>query len=190
MLCFEEVLHGSEAELLGLEEALEVLARVDQALGPHHTRLVEQHRVGVAALEGGDHDLDPLLVLPAVLVAGLVGAAADRCRARLVPVEGEAVDLLVATWPFYSRAVIPGGTYLANPQPVPSFGLRTTLVAAERLSEERVYWLVRSLFERIDDLRGQHPILSTLDPKTMVSQGSTLKLHDGALRYYRERGWK
>ena len=121
---------------------------------------------------------------------GLVGAAADRCRARLVPVEGEAVDLLVATWPFYSRAVIPGGTYLANPQPVPSFGLRTTLVAAERLPAERVYGIVRSLFERLDELRGQHPVLATLEPEAMISKGVSLPLHEGALRYYRERGWK
>lgn len=121
---------------------------------------------------------------------GLVAAATDRCRAQLVPVEGPAVDLLLATWPFYARATIPGGIYLANPKPVPSFGLRATLVAAARLPEETVYWLVRSLFERLDALRTQHPALATLDPKTMVSQGNSLALHEGALRYYRERGWK
>ena len=107
-----------------------------------------------------------------------------------MPVEGEAVDLLIATWPFYSRAVIPGGTYRANSQPVPSFGLRTTLVAAERLPAERVYGIVRSLFERLDELRGQHPVLAMLEPKSMISEGVTLPLHEGALRYYRERGWK
>jgi TRAP transporter TAXI family solute receptor len=121
---------------------------------------------------------------------GLVGAATDRCRARLVPVEGEAVDLLLASWPFYSRAAIPGGTYIANPGTVPSFGLRATLVTTQRLPEETVYWLVRSLFERIDAFRSQHPALALLDPKAMVSKGNTLALHRGALRYYRERGWK
>ncbi len=141
----------------------------------------------IDALCGGRIDA---ILMPISHPNGLVGAAADRCRARLVPVEGEAVDLLISTWPFYGRTVIPGGVYLANPQPIPSFGLRTTLVAAERLSAERVYLIVRSLFERLDDLRGQHPVLAMLDPEAMVSQGNTLPLHDGALRYYRERGWK
>ncbi len=141
----------------------------------------------VDALCGGRIDA---ILMPVSHPNGLVGAATDRCRARLVPVEGEAVDLLIATWPFYARAVIPGGTYLANPQPVPSFGLRTTLVAAERLPAQQVYEIVRSLFERLDELRGQHPVLAMLDPKEMVSEGNTLELHEGALRYYRERGWK
>ncbi len=130
------------------------------------------------------------ILMPVSHPNGLVGAATDRCRARLVPVAGEAVDLLIATWPFYARAEIPGGTYLANPQPVASFGLRTTLVTTERLPAQQVYGIVRSLFERLDELRGQHPVMAPLEPKEMVSLGNTLELHDGALRYYRERGWK
>lgn len=121
---------------------------------------------------------------------GLIGAATDRCRARLVPVEGDAVDLLLATWPFYSRAVIAGGTYLANSRPIQTFGLRATLVTSEKTPEETVYRIVRSLFEQLNFFRAQHPALAQLEPSGMVSRGNSLALHEGALRYYRERGWK
>ncbi len=71
-----------------------------------------------------------------------------------------------------------------------SFGLRTTLVATERLPAQQAYGIVRSLFERLEELRGQHPVMALLEPKEMVSLGNTLELHEGALRYYRERGWR
>jgi TRAP transporter TAXI family solute receptor len=121
---------------------------------------------------------------------GLVGAATDRCGARLVPIEGEAVDQLLATWPFYARAEIAGGTYRANPETVRTFGLRATLVTAQTTPEETVYQVVRSLFERLDVFRSRHPALAQLEPSGMVSRGTSLPLHEGALRYYRERGWK
>jgi len=141
----------------------------------------------VEALCGGRIDA---FLMPISHPNGLIGAATDRCRARLVPVEGRAVDVLLATWPFYSRAVISGGTYLANPEAVRTFGLRATLVTSEKTPDETVYGIVKSLFEQIDAFRAQHPALAGLEPSGMVSQGNSLALHEGALRYYRERGWK
>ena len=32
--------------------------------------------------------------------------------------------------------------------------------------------------------------LAALDPLEMVDRANTLALHEGALRYYREKGWK
>jgi TRAP transporter TAXI family solute receptor len=162
-----------------------------EALGWEKTDFAEiaQMAAGeqVEALCGGRIDA---FLMPISHPNGLIGAATDRCRARLVPVEGRAVDLLLATWPFYSRAVIAGGTYLANPGSVRTFGLRATLVTSEKTPDETVYQIVKSLFEQIDSFRAQHPALAELEPSGMVSQGNSLALHEGALRYYRERGWK
>ncbi|MDH3593603.1 MAG: TAXI family TRAP transporter solute-binding subunit [Rhodospirillales bacterium] len=162
-----------------------------EALGWKKTDFAEVAQMAageqVEALCGGRIDA---FLMPISHPNGLIGAATDRCRARLVPVEGRAVDLLLATWPFYSRAVIAGGTYLANPGSVRTFGLRATLVTSEKTPDETVYRIVQSLFEQIDAFRAQHPALAELEPSDMVSQGNSLALHEGALRYYRERGWK
>ena len=120
----------------------------------------------------------------------LISAATERCQARLIPVQGEAVDFLLASWPFYAKAEIAGGLYRANPDPVPTFGLRATLVTSRETPDDTVYWIARSLFEQLDTVRRQHPALAQLSPRDMLSHGNTLALHDGALRYYRERGWK
>ncbi len=139
------------------------------------------------ALCGGIVDA---LLMPAGHPNGVIGAATDRCGARLVPVEGPSVEVLLAAWPFYAPATIPGGLYLGNRKAVPAFGLRATLVSSVRTPEETVYQVVRSLFEGLDAFRQQHPALAALDPQEMVNRANTLALHEGALRYYREKGWK
>ena len=120
----------------------------------------------------------------------MISSATDRCQARLVPISGEAVDVLLASWPFYARAEIPGGLYRANPNSVPTFGVRATLVTSRETPNYMVYWVARSLFEQLDAVRRQHPVLAQLAAQDMLNHGNTLALHEGALRYYRERGWK
>ena len=46
------------------------------------------------------------------------------CNAKLIPLEGAAVDALVKAHPYYSYATIPGGMYNNNPNPVKTFGVR------------------------------------------------------------------
>jgi TRAP transporter TAXI family solute receptor len=121
---------------------------------------------------------------------GVVAAAAERCGAALIPIQGPAVDVLLATWPFYAPAVIPAGLYSGNTLPVPTFGLRATLVTSLRAPDDTVYRLVRALFEGLYEFRDQHPALATLQPQEMISQANSLTLHNGALRYFQETGLK
>lgn len=129
-------------------------------------------------------------VMPTSHPSGLVAAAAEGCLARLVPVEGAAVDELLSRRPFFARASIAGGLYRGNPERVGSFGVRATLVAAADQPADLVYQLVREVFERLDELKAQHPALASLVAESMVELGNSAPFHDGALRYYREKGWK
>jgi TRAP transporter TAXI family solute receptor len=128
-------------------------------------------------------------VLPTGHPSALVAEAAETCGARLVPVNGKAVKRLLSEWAFYAPAVIPGGLYPNNPDPVPSFGLRATLVTRADLAEETVYQATKAVFERLGALKAQHAVLAGLEAEGMVTSGNTAPLHEGALRYYRERGW-
>ena len=129
-------------------------------------------------------------VLPTSHPNGLVAAAAEGCLARLVPVEGAVVDDLLTRVPFFARTDIAGGLYRGNPEKIGSFGVRATLVAAAEQPADLVYQLVRDVFERLDELKAQHPTLASLARESMIESGNSAPFHDGALRYYRERGWK
>ena len=110
------------------------------------------------------------------------------CDARLIPVTGEAVDALVEATPYYFHATIPAGMYPGQDDDVQTFGVGATLVTSTATTENAVYHLTRAVFENFTTFRGMHPAFEVLAPETMVSQGLSAPMHEGALRYYREAG--
>lgn len=111
------------------------------------------------------------------------------CGAQIVPIEGDAIDQLVADNPFYASVSIPGGLYTGNAEDIPTYGVLATLVASTNVSEEAVYNLVKSVFDNFDSFRQLHPAFANLEPESMVTDGNSAPLHPGAERYYREQGW-
>lgn len=111
------------------------------------------------------------------------------CAARLVPLKGPAIDKLLADKPYYAKAVVPGNTYPNNPKDIETFGVLATLVSSEKVSADKVYAVVKSVFDNFDEFRKLHPALAHLKPEDMVRQGMSMPLHEGAARYYKEKGW-
>ncbi len=121
--------------------------------------------------------------------AGSVAVATDRCGARILDLNTEVERNLTAEIPYFEPATIPKGTYRSTVEDVTTFGVVATLVTHERVGEDVVYDVVRSVMENLEELRARHPVLSDLDPEEMIGHGLTAPLHPGAIRYYRERGW-
>jgi TRAP-type uncharacterized transport system substrate-binding protein len=48
---------------------------------------------------------------------------------------------------------------------------------------------VKAVFDNFDELKKLHPALAALDPQHMIKDGLSAPLHDGAIRYYKEKGW-
>jgi TRAP transporter TAXI family solute receptor len=119
----------------------------------------------------------------------VVQEATTACEARLVPIEGGAVDELVRANPAYVAATIPAGLYRGNPEPVESFGVTATVVARPGIADETVATIVGAIVEGLETLRGLDPALAGLEPADKVSQGLTAPLQPGAAAFYRERGW-
>lgn len=111
------------------------------------------------------------------------------CGARLASITGPAVEKLLAERPYYARTTIPGGLYPNNPDPVQTYGVLATVVASAKTPPETVYQVVKSVFDNFEEFRKLHPALANLKPENMVKDGLSAPLHDGALRYYREKGW-
>ena len=52
-----------------------------------------------------------------------------------------------------------------------------------------VYQTVKAVFENFDRFKRLHPAFATLKEEEMIKEGLSAPLHDGAIRYYKERGW-
>jgi TRAP transporter TAXI family solute receptor len=119
---------------------------------------------------------------------GLIQDITATCGARLVAVDGPQVDKLIADNPYYAHAVIPGGMYRGNPEAIPTFGVKATLITSAATDEETVYQLTKAVFDNFDNFKTLHFVFADLDRERMVSAGLIAPLHPGALRYYREIG--
>ncbi|MEI2416091.1 TAXI family TRAP transporter solute-binding subunit [Orrella sp. JC864] len=118
-----------------------------------------------------------------------VADAIAQCGARLLDIDGPAVERLLARHPYYARAQIPGGLYAGNPRDTRSFGTTATLMSASDVPDELVYLVVKAIFENLDAIRRAHPALAALRPEQMAGQALPAPLHPGAEKYYREQGW-
>jgi uncharacterized protein len=111
------------------------------------------------------------------------------CGAKLVPVTGAAPDKLVKEKPYYAKATIPAGLYPNNPEPTQTYGVLATFVSSSKVPSDAIYAVVKAVFDNFDEFKKLHPALANLDPKAMVKDGLSAPLHDGAVKYYKEKGW-
>jgi TRAP transporter TAXI family solute receptor len=111
------------------------------------------------------------------------------CGAKLVPLQGAAVDKLVAGAPYYAKVSIPGGLYAGHANPTPTYGVLATFVTSAKVPEATVYELTKAVFENFEEFKKLHPAFGALDPKEMIKNGNSAPLHPGAVKYYKEKGW-
>ena len=111
------------------------------------------------------------------------------CGAKLVPLTGPAVDKLVKEKPYYAYAVIPGGMYPNNPNPTNTYGVQATVVSSSKVPVDVVYAFTKAVFDNFDEFKKLHPALANLKPEDMLKNGLSAPLHEGAIQYYKEKGW-
>ncbi|MFA7391254.1 MAG: TAXI family TRAP transporter solute-binding subunit [Pigmentiphaga sp.] len=110
------------------------------------------------------------------------------CGARLTPLTGEAVDKLVAEFPYFAKVNIPGGMYPNNPDDVPTYGVTATFVTSSDVPEQSIYLITKAVFENFEDFKKLHPALAHLEKEDMVKNGLSAPLHPGAEKYFKEKG--
>jgi hypothetical protein len=120
--------------------------------------------------------------------SGSIQEATTSCDSLVIPVTGTVVDELVEANPFYAKAVIPGGMYKGTDEDVETFGVLATFVSSTDTDPETVYAVVSAVFDNFDRFKKLHPAFANLDPKKMAKDGLSAPLHDGAAKYFKEKG--
>jgi hypothetical protein len=107
----------------------------------------------------------------------------------IVPINSDAIKKFVAEHPYYIMTKIPAGTYKGVDKDVETYAVTATVVTNESVPEELVYDMVKTVFDNLDELKASHAAFRNLNPEEMLG-GLSAPLHPGALKYYKEKGWK
>lgn len=110
----------------------------------------------------------------AFVVAGhpnqAIGDLTGRCKARLIPIEGEQVDALLKQHPYYQRSRIGANLYPGQPSGVNTFAVTAELVALASLPEGEVRTVRDVLSGRLKQFTRLHPALTALTLEGMQGE--------------------
>ena len=120
---------------------------------------------------------------------GSIQEATTSCEAIVVPVTGPEVEKLVSDNAYYAKATIPGGMYKGTNSDVETFGVGATFVSSTNTDSDTIYYIVSAVFDNFDRFKKLHPAFANLEPSKMIKNNLSAPLHDGAAKYYKEKGW-
>jgi len=144
----------------------------------------------LTATESGDYlkdgRIDAAFYTTGVGAAALVDVAM-MIDTVIVPVDSAHADILVKKYPFYSKTVVPKGSYKGVDQDVPAVCVLAILVTRAELEEDVVYKITKAMYENIKDIERAHAKGKEVKLEK-ATVGMPIPLHPGAEKYFREKG--
>jgi TRAP transporter TAXI family solute receptor len=99
-----------------------------------------------------------------------IGDLTGRCKARIIPIEGEQIDRLLKNHPYYQRGRIGANLYPGQPSGVNTFAVTAELVALDSLPDTQVRTVRDVLTARLKQFTRLHPALTTLTLDSMLAE--------------------
>ena len=139
---------------------------------------------------GASIDLMKNRQLDVTLISAGLGVSAIRDLATavqivMIPVPGAVVAKIGD--PAYQPSVIPAHTYDGQNADVPAIGIQNYLVTSSALKPDLVYAMTKAIFDNLDTLVAAHSAAKGITLANAPKPGP-VPLHEGATRYYKEKG--
>ena len=113
-------------------------------------------------------------------------------KIAFVPVDGAARQQLIKKYPFYIESTIPAAVY-GTATDTPTAAVMNIMLVDKKLPADVVYDLLKNIYSPagLETIQASHATAkANIKPETAL-RGITVtavKLHDGAIRYYKETG--
>ncbi len=134
------------------------------------------------ALKDGNVDV-------AFLTAGYPTAAvqdiSSQNKIRILAVDTDKADALIAKYPFYTKTTIPAGTYAGFDEDVQTISVMAMLVANEKVDDKMGYDIAKALFTNLDRIQAAHTV-GKLITKEGAMKGMPIPMNGGAEKFFKE----
>ncbi len=113
-------------------------------------------------------------------------------KIAFVPVDGAARQQLIKKYPFYIESTIPAAVY-GTATDTPTAAVMNIMLVDKKLPADVVYDLLKNIYSPagLETIQASHATAkANIKPETALRgiTGTAVKLHDGAIRYYKETG--
>ncbi|MDT4762844.1 TAXI family TRAP transporter solute-binding subunit [Sphaerochaeta sp. PS] len=141
------------------------------------------HGATATAVSQGQVDVAVLFSYPPF--ASITELEATRSL-RFIGLTPKEQKYLTDTYPFYSAAVMPKGSYVGATSDVPTISEWNMLVVSADLSVDEVYLIAKTLFEKNPELLAVHNSLKYATGDNAAN--FNIPLHPGVIKYLKEKG--
>ena len=139
---------------------------------------------GATALKDGTVDV-------ACLTAGYPTASvqdiASQKQIRLIPLDSDKIDSLIADYPFYTRTSIPANTYQGFSAEVPTVSVMAILVTTDKMADQLGYDITKAIFSNTDKLSAAHSAAKSIQKDTALNGMNFIKMNPGAEKFLKEK---
>jgi hypothetical protein len=102
---------------------------------------------------------------------------------------GADADKFIAKYPYFSKGLVPKGTYKCNPdKDIETLSVWNFMVVPKDSPDDFVYEVVKKTFENVAILIAAHNSATEVKAENIIY--SPVPLHPGAVKYYQEKGIK
>jgi TRAP transporter TAXI family solute receptor len=185
-------LRGKRVSTGAVNSATEVMAtRLLDAYGLDAKKDIVQERLdpGKSADALKDRKLDAFFWVGGVPTSAVTElAATPGVKLKLID-HAEGVDNMVKKYgPLYVKDSIPAKSYPGQEQPNQIATVWNVLIANASMSDQLAYDIVKTVFERKEDLVRVHAESRNLDYKYQTNGAAVVPFHPGAIKYFTEKG--
>ena len=110
-----------------------------------------------------------------------------KTKVRYLTLSSQQIASLRLAMPELSPSRVPAGTYPSLLRHYDTVGLYNFAVARAELPADLVYQIVKTVFDKHEELMAVHPAAAATIPAN-IDHNSFLPLHPGAIRYYQRVG--
>lgn len=97
----------------------------------------------------------------------------------------EIIQRILSIYPFFVVANIPSGTYAGQDENITTIGVRALLIGGQDLDDDLVYALTKSIYA---DNQGRSDYYGQFIDIESALAGAAIPFHNGAVRFYAEKG--
>jgi len=137
---------------------------------------------GAEALKAGEVDA---FFLTAGYPTASVQDIALQNKIRLLPVIEEEADALIDRYPFYTKTIVPAGTYAGFNQDVITVSVMAMLVTTDKIDDKLGGQIAEDIFTNLDKLKAAHAVGRRITRENAL-KGMSLDMNAGAKNFFKE----
>ncbi len=134
-----------------------------------------------------DGKIDAAFIVAGAPTPAITELSMTNDNVRIVPIDGEIADKLMADNTFYSVYNIPAETYKNQAEDITTVTVKATLIVSADASEDDVYKLTAAIFDNMEAIAKEHAKGAELSLEN-ATDGLTVPFHAGAAKYFKEKG--